>query len=166
MGNHTTGWMLLGIAIYMGGMCLLGRVLRFRLTATTMEVQDGMNGLICPRCGSDGKGAPMPDEYFVHDETTQEHKRQIQDYGHCFCLPYGNKAPEDRFWSRFIGQDVPGVYDGVLIWHCPDCGSSWPRWAQESNLHLHREALRIIEQQGELLTVKPDESSSETATTR
>lgn len=43
---------------------------------------------------------------------------------------YGPWSPEDgpRYYSRMIGVEVPGVYDGVLYWRCPDCGAAWHRW--------------------------------------
>lgn len=25
------------------------------------------------------------------------------------------------------GHEVPGVYDGILYWHCTACGHVWPR---------------------------------------
>lgn len=30
-------------------------------------------------------------------------------------------------FSRVIGHEVRGVYDGTLFWSCPDCGKAWPR---------------------------------------
>lgn len=46
--------------------------------------------------------------------------------------PYGS----DAHYSRMIGIEVQSVYDGVIAWHCPDCGTIWPRegfeWAFES----------------------------------
>ena len=43
---------------------------------------------------------------------------------------YGPWSPEDgpRYYSRLVGVEVPGVYDGVLHWQCPDCGAAWHRW--------------------------------------
>lgn len=32
-----------------------------------------------------------------------------------------------RPYSRAIGFEVDGVYDGVLYWACPFCGFAWPR---------------------------------------
>jgi Zn-finger nucleic acid-binding protein len=34
-------------------------------------------------------------------------------------------------YSRTIGVQVLGVYDGVLFWQCPDCGGRWNRWTPE-----------------------------------
>ena len=31
--------------------------------------------------------------------------------------------------ERIIGHVVRGVYDGVLVWSCADCGHVWPRFA-------------------------------------
>lgn len=41
------------------------------------------------------------------------------------------------------GIEVPGVYDGVLIWrHHGECGHTWPRFPPG---RLHDEAVRLIE---------------------
>lgn len=32
-------------------------------------------------------------------------------------------------FSRMIGVEIPGLYDGVCYWMCPDCGERWHRFA-------------------------------------
>lgn len=34
-----------------------------------------------------------------------------------------------------LGVELPGVYDGVLYWQCPDCGGRWHRWPESHRLH-------------------------------
>lgn len=62
----------------------------------------------CPRCLSKWEGDPIPEN--------------IRQY-------YGDKT----HWSKLIGVEVPGVYDGVLLWECPACKTKFPRfdWAQK-----------------------------------
>lgn len=56
-------------------------------------------------------------------------------------LTGGPIPPEDQHlygqthYSRKIGIEVWGVYDGVLYWKCPDCGVTWNRWPQLHKLH-------------------------------
>lgn len=33
-----------------------------------------------------------------------------------------------QFYSRLIGVEIPGKYDGVSEWLCPDCGVRWDRF--------------------------------------
>lgn len=73
----------------------------------------------CPNCGSKMQGEPIPQEYL--------------DRG-----GYGTKT----HYSRCMGYEVRGVYDGVLIWSCPDCGHLWPRFGEGN---LHSKALEVIE---------------------
>jgi len=35
---------------------------------------------------------------------------------------------DGQIYSRGIGVEIPGVYDGVLFWLCPDCDGTWHRW--------------------------------------
>jgi predicted RNA-binding Zn-ribbon protein involved in translation (DUF1610 family) len=39
----------------------------------------------------------------------------------------GSYSPPYRF-SRVIGVEIQGMYDGVSYWKCPDCGKTWNRW--------------------------------------
>ena len=45
-------------------------------------------------------------------------------------------------YSRRIGVEIPGVYDGVLFWQCPDCGGRWHRFPESH--YLHERATRFI----------------------
>jgi len=76
----------------------------------------------CPSCGSSLQGAPIPEE-------------------HRLAGLYGDNPP--THYSRKVGIEYPGVYDGVLIWSCPDCGAKWPRFTYGS---LCRVALKKIEE--------------------
>jgi uncharacterized C2H2 Zn-finger protein len=38
---------------------------------------------------------------------------------------------DDRAYTRCIGVEVLGGYDGVSYWRCPDCGAEWDRWTGE-----------------------------------
>lgn len=75
----------------------------------------------CPECEADFQGAPIPEK--------SQHM-------------YGGKT----HFSRRIGIEITGVYDGVLIWMCPDCGHMWPRFERDPSgrSRLHEAALRRI----------------------
>ena len=61
----------------------------------------------CPKCNADFKGSPISEE-----------SRKKGYYG---------ENPPSHF-SRLIGVEVPGKYDGVLYWKCPDCNHTWDRF--------------------------------------
>jgi len=90
-----------------------------------------MSSLICPKNGCDLRGKPIDDRYFdpaLHDNS--RHDKAIARWGNCTCLPYGEKAPEERFYSKLIGIE-DGTYDGVSWWLCPVCDTTWNRWTGE-----------------------------------
>jgi len=111
----------------------------------------------CPACGSDLRGDPIDPKHFVHhveDDPTWDravhtsHEKQLEMWGRCHCLPYGDKPEGERFFSRKMGYEVSGIYDGILIWGCEDCGHKWPRFApdaQSGYSRLHDKAVEIIE---------------------
>ncbi len=74
----------------------------------------------CPECMTDLRAGKIPQDYI--------------DAGY-----YGTKT----HYSRLIGYEEPGLYDGVLVWLCPDCGYSWPRFDKPSDLHYA--GIKIIE---------------------
>lgn len=67
----------------------------------------------CPHCGACLKGEPIPEKAL-----------RAGYYGH-----WDGVTP--RFYSRKIGVEVMGLYDGVAYWRCPDCGDEWPRKGME-----------------------------------
>lgn len=101
---------------------------------------------ICPHCRTDLRGPAIPEEYFVHhlegdpswDRAAQgpSCEKQVEMWGRCHCLPYGDKPPEDRFFLRTIGHEVNTAYDGILFWSCPDCGGTWHRWPEGHHLRV------------------------------
>lgn len=72
----------------------------------------------CPHCGVSLRGEPIPAKSRKH---------------------YG----EQTHYSRTIGMEVMGVYDGVLYWQCPDCGGTWHRWPEKFS-DLRRRAEEYI----------------------
>lgn len=69
---------------------------------------------ICPHCKADMTGEPIPKEY----------------------LDAGYYSSGSTHYSRTIGVEVRGVYDGVLLWQCPDCGKRWHRFGPDHHLYL------------------------------
>lgn len=62
----------------------------------------------CPECYSSWQGSPIKEE-----------DRHL----------YGPTAP--THYSRLVGIEIRGGYDGVSEWACPDCGARWDRWTGE-----------------------------------
>jgi len=67
----------------------------------------------CPRCLSSWDGGPIP-------EAIREH----------YSPPYR--------WSKCIGIELPGVYDGIHHWKCPACDTEFPRWMEKDGKPLKR----------------------------
>lgn len=71
---------------------------------TKIKDNGGIEGKrYCPECGSDWRGAPIP-----------EHQQHM----------FGGAT----HFHRLIGIEDPEVYDGISWWECPDCGKQWSRW--------------------------------------
>lgn len=62
----------------------------------------------CPKCDSEGIGAPIP--------------KENQHY-------YGGETHFSRFIGVEYGYGHPDHYDGVSEWNCPDCGCRWGRFS-------------------------------------
>ena len=54
----------------------------------------------CPECGKSWDGGEISEGIRCH-----------------YSPPYR--------WSRLLGIEVVGGYDGISYWQCPDCGAKW-----------------------------------------
>lgn len=104
---------------------------------------------VCPHCEADLRGEPIPPEHFTHKDeykTGKDEYEKCSGDNNCFpCLPYGWREPEERFFSRIIGIEIQGAYDGVLFWQCPDCGKAWQRW-DDPKMELYVRAQKFIDE--------------------
>lgn len=64
--------------------------------------------LRCPACLSSWDGGEIPENIRQH-----------------YSPPYR--------WKKVIGVEIPGVYDGVHHWACPNCLSTFPRWRESAD---------------------------------
>lgn len=76
-------------------------------------------GRYCPACHADWRAGRIPQEHI--------------DQG-----LYGPPTTEPRYFSRLIGVEVQGVYDGVLYWRCPDCNTEWDRFSGRPEIPIRR----------------------------
>ncbi len=49
---------------------------------------------------------------------------------------YGWTKQNPKKFQKQIGIEIPGVYDGVIVWQCPDCGHKWKRFDWVSDKYL------------------------------
>ena len=63
----------------------------------------------CPACNADWQGDPIP------EASTQHY------------------SPKSTHFSRLIGVEISGIYDGVHHWLCPQCHQTFPRWYEDEN---------------------------------
>ncbi len=76
----------------------------------------------CPNCGADWQGEPIPEEdrHLYAEGTTH--------------------------FSKLIGVEVRGKFDGVCYWECPECHVRWDRFTGEKI--VTSQARRIAIQKG------------------
>ena len=86
-------------------------------------------------------GGPIPSD-IVHHYI----KYDIGKQGNQAALAWLENNPDEwPHWQRRFGIEVRGVYDGILIWKCPDCNHMWPRFGKGTTQMLHTKAMEIIE---------------------
>lgn len=66
---------------------------------------------VCPHCRVSLQGQAIPREYL--------------EKGY-----YGKWDGKPQYYSRKIGIEVMGAYDGTLYYLCPDCGGRWHRFPE------------------------------------
>jgi len=77
----------------------------------------------CPNCGADWDNGDIFDnlrkQVFYVNTSDEELRKIVEDF---YKPPY-------RF-SRLVGLEFPGKYDGVWEWACPDCDARFPRFKE------------------------------------
>lgn len=56
-----------------------------------------------------------------NDKTDEEVKKIANDY-------YGWSEESPKHFSRLIGIEILGEYDGISYWKCPECNNLWNRF--------------------------------------
>lgn len=51
---------------------------------------------------------------------------------------------DGKTYSRRIGVEVQGLYDGVAYWKCPDCGHNWQRFQGPGRINDYLEQRGIF----------------------
>lgn len=83
-------------------------------TGHRIKKEDEIKKNECPVCKSDLTGKEIPEE-----------SREL----------YGGET----HFSRTIGIEIQGVYDGVVLWECPDCEARWHRFTGQIILPSERD---------------------------
>lgn len=81
----------------------------------------------CPHCGVDLNGGKIPKDIVHHYVPYSVAKK-----GSASVAGWLEVNPWPTF-SRKHGIEVRGVYDGVLVWQCPDCAEMWPRFQKNDD---------------------------------
>lgn len=79
----------------------------------------------CPKCGSSWDAGDIFETLRRQDWCKNKSDDELRE------LVKTSYAPPYRF-SRLIGVEIRGYYDGVAKWRCPDCGAEWDRFSKES----------------------------------
>lgn len=92
----------------------------------------------CPGCGSDLNGGKISKDivkHYVPYDVSRQGDASVSGW---------LKVNPWPTWSRKHGIEVRGVYDGVLVWQCPDCAHMWPRFDKGTWLELHTKGVEYI----------------------
>lgn len=55
----------------------------------------------------------------------------------CYTDLRGSMIPGSdppKFYSRIVGVEIPGIYDGTLFWQCPYCDARFHRFVEGTDL--------------------------------
>ena len=78
----------------------------------------------CPKCGGDWDNGDIFEnlrkQVFYVNTSDEDLRKLVTDF---YSPPY-------RF-SRLVGVEFPGRYDGVWEWACPDCDARFPRFEEK-----------------------------------
>jgi len=87
----------------------------------------------CPECGSNWDGGSILDTFIKQREEGSKHWQGKSDEDIKESIL--NSYSEPHRWSRLIGVEVRGRYDGISYWECPDCKTMWDRFTGKKVEH-------------------------------
>lgn len=83
----------------------------------------------CPVCGFDFKGESIVEAFkkqrdegskWLAGKTDEEIEKYVHErYSPPYCF------------SKIMGIEIQGKYDGVSYWQCTNCNTYWDRWTGE-----------------------------------
>jgi hypothetical protein len=76
----------------------------------------------CPACSASWDAGAIFDALRPQEWCSDKSDDELRDYI--------NKYYEGstKHFSRLIGIEIQGLYDGVIMWECPDCKTRWDRF--------------------------------------
>ena len=85
----------------------------------------------CPKCKSNWDGGSILDTFKDQRNRGVYHvgksDEQLEsEMKSMYAEPYR--------WSRLIGIEIQGEYDGISYWQCPDCKTYWSRFTGEEKV--------------------------------
>jgi hypothetical protein len=78
----------------------------------------------CPKCGSSWDAGGIFECF-----RAMPHYADKADYELWYLIQESYSLPYK--FSRLVGVEHPGRYDGVWEWQCPDCKATFPRFERE-----------------------------------
>ena len=81
----------------------------------------------CPSCKSSWDAGDIYEEL----RKSQHYKNLTDAEVKKAASSYGWTEENPKSFSRLIGIEVMGKYDGISYWKCPDCNTYWDRWTNE-----------------------------------
>ncbi len=80
----------------------------------------------CPECGSSWDGGDIAQTYIKKRDEGEPYFQGKSDQD---IIDYVNSSYSPPYkWSRLIGIEIQGHYDGISRWMCPDCKTEWDRF--------------------------------------
>lgn len=85
--------------------------------------------LNCPECDCSWDGGSVYEAYKQHRDDGSPYYKGLSDK-ELEKRVKENYGPPYRY-SKLMGIEIMGEYDGVLYWRCPECLTAWHRFTGE-----------------------------------
>lgn len=79
----------------------------------------------CPECGANW------DNGDIFDVLQKKHLNEPIEKVKEWASHYGWSEDNKVHFSKVIGLEIPGKYDGVSYWKCPECQMLWDRFTEK-----------------------------------
>lgn len=86
----------------------------------------------CPECKASWDGGDIYQYFRNSSKYSDKTDEEIED----IVSSYGWTKENPKRFSKLIGIEVLGRYDGISYWKCPECETIWDRFTgKKSDIH-------------------------------
>lgn len=103
-------------------------IAKVRADLAKAALDDMSRRVACEVCGHKTRDLAMHDRMHGTKQAVSEENEPMPDLLQCPKGCDNDYIVDDKVYSKIVGVQINGVYDGIAYWFCPQCAAKWQRF--------------------------------------